>query len=127
MNSYNDGGPNLELCVNVQDYFKQHGYNTKVLAAGLLNIEEAKKLAGVNHMTIAIDLLYTLSKTEESAEDARAMSLFIDAPGNEQATERTSFIENESKYAEAFEKSYNGKGKWKTKQVGLLPFFFKAS
>ncbi|KAL9127033.1 MAG: hypothetical protein Q9217_004022 [Psora testacea] len=108
--SYNDGGPNLELCVNSQKYYKQHGYNTKVLPAGLLNIEEAKKLAGVNHMTIAIDLFYTLSKTDESTEDARAMSLFIDAPENEQAVERRSFIENKSKYAEAFEKSYSGKG-----------------
>lgn len=122
LTSYNDGGPNLELCVAAQRYYKQHGYNIKVLAAGLLNIEEAKKLAGVDHMTIAIDLLYTLSKTDESREDARAMSLFIDAPGNEQAIERTSFIENESKYAAAFGKSYNGKGQWKTKQVGLLPF-----
>lgn len=126
LTSHNDGGPNLELCVDAQMYYKQHGYNTKILAAGLLNVEEAKKLAGVNHMTIAIDLLYTLSKTDASTEDARAMSLFIEAPENEQAVERISFIENESKFAEAFEKSYNGKGTWKTKQVGLLPFFFKA-
>ncbi|KAL9031258.1 MAG: hypothetical protein Q9196_000696 [Gyalolechia fulgens] len=124
--SYNDGGPNLELCVDAQRYYKQHGYNTKVLAAGLLNIEEAKKLAGVSHMTIAIDLLYTLSKTDERTEDAKAMSLFMDAPQNEQAVERVSFIENERKYAEAFEKSYGGKGKWKTKQVGLQPFSLKA-
>lgn len=112
--------------MDAQSYYKQHGYNTKVLAAGLLNVEEAKKLAGVNHMTIAIDLLYTLSKTDESTENARATSLFIDPPGNEEAIERTSFIENESKYARAFEKSYDGKGKWKTKQVGLSPFSLKA-
>ena len=111
--------------MDAQKYFKKYGYNTKVLAAGLLNIEEAKKLAGVDHMTIAVDLLYTLSKTNESTEDAKAMSLFIDVPGNEQKLERTSFVENENKYAQAFEKSYNGKGKWKTKQVGLLPYLFK--
>ena len=75
-------------------------------------------------MTIAIDLLYTLSKTNESTEDARTMSMFINAPRNEQAVERISFIENESKYVEAFEKSYNGKGKSKTEQVGFQLFFF---
>lgn len=116
---YNDGGPNVELCVNAQKYYKQYGYKTKTLAAGLLNIEEAKKLAGVSHMTIAIDLLHTLSKTEENSEDARAMSLFNDAEASEQEIEQMSFIENESKYAKAFDKSYKGKGKWKTKQVGL--------
>lgn len=117
--SYNDGGPNLELCVEAQKYYKQQGYDTQVLAAGLLSIEEATKLAGVNHMTIAPDLLYKLSKTHESIEDARAMSLFIEAPEEKQAVERKSFIEDESRYVEAFEKSYGGKGKWKTKQVGL--------
>ena len=78
-------------------------------------------------MTIAIDLLYTLSKTHESTEDARAMSMFINPAENEQAVERISFIENESKYAEAFEKSYSGKGKRKTKQVGFRPLSVKAN
>lgn len=61
-NSYDDGGHNLDLCLEAQNYYKQQNCVTRVKAAGLLDVGEAKKLAGVDSMTIAPDLLRTLSK-----------------------------------------------------------------
>ena len=94
-----------------------------MLAAGLLNEEESKRLAGVHHMTLAPDLLYALSKREEKEEEIRAMSLFNNARmEKEHARDFTSFLNDEDIYAAAFEKSYEGKGKWKTQQVHNLHF-----
>lgn len=89
-----------------------------MLAAGFLNAEESKRLAGVDHMTLAPDLLYELSKSEASAGDTRAMSLFnVEKTQSVTTRERISFINDKGTYVTAFDKSFEGKGKWKTEQV----------
>ena len=115
---YDDGGPNLELSVEAQEYFKSNAFETKVLAAGFLNVDETKKLAGVDHMTLAIDLLYELSKSGASSKEMGAMSLFSTERRKPlPAREPISFIDDRDKYAIAFDRSYDGKGRWKTAQV----------
>lgn len=83
--------------------------------------EEAKKLAGVDYVTIAPDILYELSKAEEPEDDLTAVSLFHNtAKQNRLPEERQTFINNEDKYAAAFDKRDSGKGKWRTRQVCCL-------
>ncbi|KAL8726062.1 MAG: hypothetical protein Q9166_006941 [cf. Caloplaca sp. 2 TL-2023] len=117
--TYDDGGANLELCSQIQQYYERHQYPTKVKAAGLLNMDEARKLAGVASVTVAPDLLRELSKTEMRGENQEDRSIFNDKDTEQQGLERAaeSFANEESKYREAFAKRYDGKGAWKTKQA----------
>jgi len=116
--SYDDGGPNLVLCYEIQQYYERHNYDTKVKAAGLLSVEEAKALAGVTSMTVAPDLLRTLSITEANEANIDDMSLFRKSNTTEEARlERKSYIEDEKGWREAYEKAYDGKGRWKTDEV----------
>ena len=118
MNSYDDGGPNLNLCLEAQKYYKERHFMTRVKAAGLLNAGEAKQLAGVDSMTIAPELLRTLSKTHEAEIGIKNSSIFegrTEAPG--QKIEVHSFVSEEGKFRAAFARSYGGKGEWKTQEV----------
>lgn len=120
MNRYDDGGPNLKLCSEAQQYYKEHKYATRVKAAGLLNAGEAKQLAGVDSMTVAPDLLRLLSKTEEPEVDVANFSIFDkETKTKEQEIEVKSFVHDEHGYRKAFARSYDGKGAWKTKEVCL--------
>lgn len=123
MNRYDDGGPNLNLCLEAQNYYKERKCVTRVKAAGLLDAGEAKQLAGVNSMTVAPELLRTLSKTEEPKIDVTDSSIFErDTKATEQTIEVHSFMNDEKKYREAFARSYGGKGAWKTQEVGTHIF-----
>ena len=123
MDRYDDGGPNLKLCLEAQKYCRDHKYTTRVKAAGLINADEAKQLAGVDSMTIAPGLLRMLSKTEESEVDVTATSIFSrGTKASEQTIGPHSFVNDEKKYREAFARSYDGKGAWKTEQVRAILF-----
>ncbi len=118
MNSYDDGGPNLNLCLEAQKYYKEQQCVTRVKAAGLLDTGEAKQLAGVDSMTIAPELLRTLSKTQEAEIGVEKSSIFErETEASGQKREVHSFVNEERKYREAFARSYGGKGAWKTQEV----------
>ena len=118
MDRYDDGGPNLNLCLEAQKYYEEQKSVTRVKAAGMINAGEAKQLAGVDSMTIAPDLFRMLSKTEEPEVDVIASSLFSRKDkASEQTIETHDFVDNEKKYREAFARSYGGKGAWKTEEV----------
>ena len=121
MNSYDDGDPNLNLCLEAQKYYKERQCVTRVKAAGLLDAGEAKKLAGVDSMTIAPELLRTLSETHEAEIDITNSSIFErETKALGQKIEVHSFVNDERKYREAFARSYGGKGEWKTQEVHLF-------
>lgn len=115
---YHDGEPILPLCVKIQQHYEQHSYTTRVKAAGLLSVDEAMQLAGTASLTIAPDLLRTLSTTEEQEAELVDRSLFVDRTKiNGQETEYKTFIDDETKYRRAFAESQDGKGQVKTAQV----------
>ena len=125
--SYDDGGPNLALCLEAQQYYKHHSQNTRVKAAGLLTIGEAKQLAGVTSLTIAPELLQKLSDTQAELPEAAKESIFIRKEINGSSCGREglqprSYLNDEKAYREAFAKSYGGKGEVKTKQVRFLSY-----
>ena len=118
---YDDGGANLVLCREAQGYYERHSHKTRVKAAGLLTVAEAKKLAGVASLTIAPALLHTLAETKEEEAEASRDSLFTNNPEKAEVEngypKPQSFLNNEMAYREAFAKRYSGKGEAKTKQV----------
>lgn len=115
---YNDGIINLDLCLKAQKYYKHVGCKTKVKAAGLVNADEVKQLAGVDAITIAPDILRLLSKTEESSTDVVNISMFDKkATVDEQTLEVRSFMNSETEYRRAFASSCGGKAAEKTREV----------
>ena len=118
---YHDAGPILPLCVNAQRYYERHSYQTRVKAAGLLSVDEAMQLAGVASLTVAPALLHLLADTKESQEEVTPRSLFKEkATAEEAEMEYKSFINDETKFREAFARRENGNGQVKTKQVQAL-------
>ena len=86
--------------------------------AGFLTVDEAMTVAGVDSLTVAPALLHTLSKAEDSEETLAKRSLFNKkTTSQEQKGERISFIDDESKFKQAFAKSDIGKGQVKTQKV----------
>lgn len=117
--SYDDGGANLVLCHEIQQYYQKHKYPTKVKAAGLLSLDEAKALAGVTTVTIAPDLLRMLAATPMGEKDVYGQSLFREDNGiEENKLERKTYVKDEGGWRQAFAKAYDGKGQWKTIEVG---------
>jgi transaldolase len=83
-----------------------------------VSVEEVMQLAGVAALTLPPTLLHPLSHTNEPEDKVKDCSLFKHASKvEEQEMERKSFIDDETKYREAFAKSDGGKGKVKTTQV----------
>ena len=121
MYRYHDDGPILGHCLRIQQYYERHSYKTRVKAAGLLNVDEAMRLAGVTSLTLAPALIDTLSKSEESEEKVMNLSLFKqETNSTEDEIERLSFLDDENKFRKTFAKSEGGKGQSKTAQVRNL-------
>ncbi|CAL8580579.1 hypothetical protein XPA_006301 [Xanthoria parietina] len=116
--SYDDGGANLAVCVEAQRYYEYFSYPTRVKAAALLTVEEAKKLAGVASITIPPDLLRTLAATETMEDDIDNLSLFAkDKHKKEDKPVRRTYMDDEAGWREAFGKAYNGKGSRNTAEA----------
>ncbi|KAL8753741.1 MAG: hypothetical protein Q9199_004839 [Rusavskia elegans] len=119
--SYDDGGANLALCVEAQRYYEHYAYSTRVKAAALLSVTEAKELAGVSSVTIAPDLLRTLASTEATGEDVDKLSLFTQAKQSKQHIPvRRTYLDEETSWREAFSKANDGKRLRNTKDVQSL-------
>ncbi|KAL2043781.1 hypothetical protein N7G274_003300 [Stereocaulon virgatum] len=116
--TYQDEGPILGHCLQIQQYYERYSYRTRVKAAGLLTADEAMRLAGVTSLTLAPALVHTLSKSEDSKKEVEALSLFKQGSESQgQASERLSLIDDEIKFRTAFAKSEGGKGQLKTMQA----------
>ena len=113
--SYDDGGPNLPLCVSAQRYHASHNHKTRVEAAGLLTTSETKQLAGVSSLAIAPELLHALAQTEEEMLEIEKESLYV--AENEQkalsgqSLEQKRYINDKKAFKADFAKGCNGKGK----------------
>ena len=120
--SYDDGGANLALCLEAQQYYEHYSYSTRVKAAALLSVAEAKGLAGVAAITIPPDLLRTLASTEVTEEEVDELSFFTKAKHSkvDQPLRRT-YVDDETSWREAFSKAIDGKGLRNTNDVRSLP------
>ncbi|KAL8868645.1 MAG: hypothetical protein Q9198_008108 [Flavoplaca austrocitrina] len=119
--NYDDGGANLALCLEAQQYYEHYSYSTRVKAAALLSVAEAKGLAGVAAITIPPDLLRTLASTEVLGQDIDELSLFAQSKrskGNKPV--RRTYMNDETSWREAFSKAYGGKGSRLTGEASPL-------
>ena len=84
----------------------------------MISVDEALQLAGVAAFTITPGLLQPLIATHQPEAEAEKHSIFKDKTNIvEQMMERTSFVDDEGKYREAFARRDGGKGQVKTRQV----------
>ena len=86
--------------------------------AGLLDKEHALRLAGAQSMTLAPAVLQELSKSSEPEDSLRGKSIFNQVykePADD--TEPITYVDNQSKWREAFVHSNHGTGAAKTKDV----------
>ena len=82
------------------------------------------QLAGVAAFTIAPAYMQALLETDKPEAKVAELSLFKDIKKpTEQGIERTSFLNDEERYREAFASRDGGKGQVKTRQVCDDPCF----
>ncbi|KAL9120198.1 MAG: hypothetical protein Q9187_003252 [Circinaria calcarea] len=116
--TYHDTDPILSLCVEAQQYFEKYSYSTRVKACSVISVEEIMQLAGVAAFTIAPGYLQAMLERDEPEAKVAELSLFKDiTKSTEQGIERTSFVNDEERYREAFASRDGGKGQVKTRQV----------
>nr|XP_023024817.1 probable transaldolase [Leptinotarsa decemlineata] len=61
-----DQHPGVTALSNIYNYFKKFGYNTKVLGAYFLKVEEIKAVAGCDLVTIPLELLAELTTSNDA-------------------------------------------------------------
>ncbi|KAF7502160.1 hypothetical protein GJ744_006874 [Endocarpon pusillum] len=117
--TYHDTDPIFDLCVEAQQYYKQHSYSTKVKACSVISMEEVLQLAGVAAFTIPPELLRELATSHESEQKLADLSLFQTPQIKNAQRENNlqSFVDDEAKFRIAFTRRDDGKGQMKTIQA----------
>lgn len=59
-----DNDPGVQSVQRIYQYYKQHGINTVVMGASFRNVEQIRRLAGCDLLTIAPNLLQELAATD---------------------------------------------------------------
>lgn len=112
--SHHDPEPIVELCVQAQNYYEQHGVSTVVKACAMMTIDEILQLAGVAAITIPTGQLDELAASNRPKAELESLSLFR---GKAEGTEKVSYTGDEEKYRTAFSEFNGGRGEAKTKDV----------
>ncbi|RAH77222.1 transaldolase [Aspergillus japonicus CBS 114.51] len=109
--TYKDQDPLLDLCVQAQEYYVQHGISTRVKACSCMSVEEILQLAGVAAHTIPPEDLERLAGMNEAVDSLEKKSLFrSNASVALQQQLPRSYIENEAGYRVHFAASDGGRG-----------------
>ncbi|ORY15688.1 putative transaldolase [Clohesyomyces aquaticus] len=123
---YVDTNPILPLCTQIQQYYSQHSYPTRVKACCLKSVDEAVQITGVHALTIGPSLVQALlDSTPRSHNELSALSSFengTNAGGRNELEPRprTSLIDDEAGYRNAYANCNNGAGKPKTEDAIAL-------
>ena len=118
--SYVDTEPVLDLFLEAQQYYKQHGIPTKVKSCAFTTTDEMIRTAGVDAMTLPGEQVAELAAMTDPLESLESRSVFLNAAKNTQApTERLTYINDKAKFMRAY--TTNGRGKAKTEDVSCLP------
>ncbi|KKY28299.1 putative transaldolase [Phaeomoniella chlamydospora] len=115
---YIDPDPAFDVCRQAQMYYRHHGYNTKVLAASLTDVEQLVKLAGIDHITISQPLLEKLSTAQDEEIVVRGKFVFQTFDEDiknvpEEFKEKWEWVLDESKFRIAFTRRDKGRAEWK--------------
>lgn len=117
--SYHDSEPILDLYLEAQQYYRQHGIPTKVKSCAFMTTDEVISMAGVDAMTLPGEMLEELSSMTDSQESLEARSVYHNAAQTLPAdSPRLSYINDKVKFHRAY--TTNGRGKAKTEDVSEI-------
>jgi transaldolase len=108
----------LDICVQAQQYFEKYNYSTRVKACCITSVEEAMQIAGVEALTIGQSLVQKLKDSPLDRSAVEKLSLFRKASSSPKLDiQRLDFIDNESRYRDAYARSRGGQGRVKTQRA----------
>lgn len=111
--SFVDKEPLIDLCVDIQRYYRSIFARTKVLPASLTSIDQVFALAGVDHITIAPHLLAQLAQPAPP----KIPSKFDSAPKVPVYAPRMKYLHNYAQYQIEFGRDRNGASQRKLTEV----------
>ncbi len=114
---YRDPDPQLDLCVQGQEYYKRQSLPTKVKACSNANLDELLQVAGVDALTIIPDDLKALKSTYRNTKEVTDMSLFKADRCGQNKPQDVSYINDEIKYRADFEHAQEGRAQAKLSEV----------
>lgn len=85
--------PGVIATKRIYNYYKKHGYKTIVMGASFRNEGEIKELAGIDHVTLSLKLLESLSNSHYNIEKKLNAET-----AKEEGEEKISYIDDESKF-----------------------------
>ncbi|KAL4876914.1 transaldolase [Aspergillus karnatakaensis] len=113
--SHKDDDPLIALCVQAQEYYKQHSIPTRVKACSPGSIDEILRLAGVDAHTIELPDLEAMASEERDQTQLESLCLF--APRKAQSSNGieppVSYIDNEARFRLDLAASKGGKSQFK--------------
>ncbi|CAK1356381.1 Transaldolase [Cercospora beticola] len=114
--SYHDTQPIMDLFLQAQMYYQQHGVPTKVKSCAFMTIDEIITMAGVDAMTLPAEVLEELSNTKDTVDRLEEKSVFHAAAQSLQAHSarltKQSYIDDEAGFLRAY--CTQGRGRAKT-------------
>ncbi|KAI1770291.1 putative transaldolase [Hypoxylon cercidicola] len=113
---YVDNHKAFDFCGAAQRYYGKIGSKTKVLPASLTSVQEVMNLAGAHHITIAPHLLTELADTPANPWEEGTGSVFKGGK-EEEPSDYSSIVEDESAWRLAFTRSQDGKAEVKIIQA----------
>lgn len=114
---YRDPDPQLDLCVQAQEYYKRQSLPTKVKACSNATLDELLQVAGVDALTIIPDDLKALKSTYREEKEVTDMSLFMADRCGQSKPQDVSYINDEIKYRADFEQAQEGRAQAKLSEV----------
>ncbi|CAI4062736.1 hypothetical protein N7582_002206 [Saccharomyces uvarum] len=81
----------------IYSYYKRHGYKTEVMAASFRNLDELKALAGIDDMTLPLNLLQQLHESTDPIENKLNAET-----AKQEGVEKVSFINDEPHFRYVF-------------------------
>lgn len=85
--------PGVLAVKRIYYYYKKHDYDTIIMGASFRNLDEIKALAGLDHVTLSLNLLDKLLNSKEQI----SKQLDVET-AKEKGEDKTSYINNESKF-----------------------------
>ncbi|KAJ5116667.1 hypothetical protein N7456_001015 [Penicillium angulare] len=121
--SYKDNDPLIGLCVEAQQYYKQHGIATCVKACSAGSLDEILQLAGVDAYTIETSDLDALAKEQRDQVQLETLCLFKEQNNTSAQSNAafSSYVDDECRFRMDLAASKQGQSQFKLYQsIGIF-------
>lgn len=129
LHSYKDNDPLIGLCVEAQQYYKQHGIATCVKACSAGSLDEILQLAGVDAYTIETSDLDALAKEQRDQVQLETLCLFKEQNNTSAQSNAafSSYVDDECRFRMDLAASKQGQSQFKLYQLNSRPALFFVS